>query len=311
MNPHDTSTEQVAQVCAVVVVYHPDVAQLRCLLSAVLPQVCHLLVIDNGCNEQTRNFLQDWADCDCFQILRPPENVGLGAAHNLGISIAQEHECSHILLFDQDSTPSHDMVQRLLAGLETARNDGLNVAAVGPRLVDSRTNVSTPFVRFGVFGVKRLTCDGVTRPVRTDFLVSSGMLVPLSVLEKVGLLDETLFIDNVDMEWCFRARHLGFSVYGICDATMFHKVGDQLLRLGPYVVHIHMPIRQYYIARNRVLLYRRKYTPRGWIVQDALRMVCKFLIFATLIPMRRQNIYMMLMGFKDGILGNATKFPHR
>lgn len=292
-----------------VVVYHPDLSQLQTLVSATLPQTSHLVVIDNGSDEKARKTLQEFAEIHTTFILRPQTNVGLGAAHNLGILFAKEHGCSHVLLLDQDSTPSSDMVQRLLAGLEKARQVNGCVAAVGPRLVDSRTQQATPFVRFGIFGVKRLVCSDDGTPLRADFLISSGTLIPLDSIDNVGLLDETLFIDNVDMEWCFRARDLGFPVFGVCDATMQHKVGDQLLRLGPYTVHIHAPIRQYYIARNRILLYRRRYTPWGWIIQDALRMACKLVIFSTLIPSRRKNISMMLLGARDGVLGLVTRPP--
>jgi rhamnosyltransferase len=297
-------------VCAVVVVYHPDLSQLKALVSATLAQTSHLVVIDNGSDEQTRTTLLEFAELHAtFFVLRPQTNVGLGSAHNLGILFAKERGCKHVLLLDQDSTPSPDMVQRLLVGLDKARHLNGRVAAVGPRLVDSRTQHATPFVRFGFFGVKRLVCSDNGAPLQADFLISSGTLIPLDSVNSVGLLDETLFIDNVDMEWCFRARDLGFPVFGVCDATMQHKVGDQLLRLGRYTVHIHAPVRQYYIARNRILLYRRSYTPWGWIIQDALRMVCKLVIFSTLIPAKRKNLSMMLLGARDGIRGLATRPP--
>jgi len=181
---------------------------------------------------------------------------------------------------------------------------------MGPRLFDKRSGLFSPFVRFGVLGVYRQPCHGMIQsPVATDFLISSGMLIPLTVLDQVGLPEEALFIDNVDMEWCFRARALGFLLFGVCDAEMEHSVGDRVRRIGKYVIHLHNPTRQYYIMRNRVLLYQRSYSPWGWILQDIVRMFFKLVVFSLLFPPRIQNIAMMIKGIKDGLSGNVGKLP--
>jgi rhamnosyltransferase len=63
--------------------------------------------------------------------------------------------------------------------------------------------------------------------------------------------------------------------------------------------------------RNRILLYRRDYTPFPWIVQDALRAVIKTLITLIFFARRRTNFYMMLSGLMDGLRGKSGKYlPH-
>ena len=39
-------------------------------------------------------------------------------------------------------------------------------------------------------------------------LMSSTSLIPIEMFSKVGLLEETLFIDGVDHEWCWRAKKI-------------------------------------------------------------------------------------------------------
>jgi len=202
------------------------------------------------------------------------------------------------------------MVGRLKKALTVLSESGIAVAAVGPRLVDRRTEESTPFVRIGVFGVsKKVFREGDKEHlIKTDFLVSSGMLIPLDMFYRVGLQEEELFIDNVDLEWCFRARSMGFLLYGVSDAVMEHSVGDDITTVGTHVIHRHSPLRQYYIMRNRILLYQRSYSPKGWIVQDFFRMLFKFTAFSLFFAPRRQNFRMMFKGVKDGLNGRAGKY---
>lgn len=297
------------RVYAVVVTFQPDLPRLKQLLAACLPQVTGLVVVDNGSGAHIKASLQKQGKIDLFDVLSLDGNVGVAAAQNKGVVWARERGCSHLLFFDQDSVPSSDMVTRLLSALHRAAHSGSAVAAVGPRLVDRRTGTSTPFVHFGILGVTKKTRGegGDKQLIETDFLVSSGMLIPLEMLDCVGLLEEGLFIDNVDLEWCFRARSMGLSLYGVHDAVMEHSVGDQVIELGGHVIHLHNPLRQYYIMRNRILLYQRSYSPWGWIVQDFVRMLFKLLAFSLFFAPRRQNLAMMLKGIKDGMTGKMGK----
>ena len=97
------------------------------------------------------------------------------------------------------------------------------------------------------------------------------------------------------------------SVFGVYDALMEHSVGDEVIEIGARVIHLHSPVRQYYIMRNRILLYRRAYSPWRWIVQDFVRMLFKLTAFSVVLRPRRQNFAMMLKGIKDGLAGKQGK----
>lgn len=297
--------EEAAEVWAIVVTYQPDILLLRETLSACRPQVAHLLVVDNGSQQSLLVQLREYCREYGCEILELGDNLGVAAAQNRGIKRAKQKRGTHVLLFDQDSAPFPDMVSQLMAALFTLRRDGVRVAAVGPRQVDRRTGRNTPFVNFRMWGIKRTVCGEhrSMRYVSTDFLISSGSLIPLEVLDAMGLPEEGLFIDNVDMEWCFRVRARGMMLYGVCNAAMWHSVGDQVVGLAGRVIHRHGPLRQYYIMRNRIALYRRSYSPKAWVFQDFFRMLFKLLVFSLFFSPRRQNIRMMFKGMTDGLRG--------
>lgn len=297
----DSSPETV---CAVIVSYHPEVATLRRLLDTLLPQVGAAVVVDNSASGNWQQALAAEMLGHDGALLAQPHNAGLAAAQNIGIDWARMHGFHHVLLLDQDSDPGPGMVASLLAALQQLSAAGA-VAAVGPRFHDLREQRYAPFVRIGFPFNRKLWCDGGTRHVACDFLISSGTLIPMAVLDQVGSMNAGLFIDNVDMEWCFRVCAHGYVLYGVCSATMSHRLGDtrHALPFGTGNVVVHGPLRLYYMMRNRLLLYRMPHTPRAWIAQDVPRLLVKLLLFGVLIGPRARNLRFMLRGLWDGVRG--------
>lgn len=292
-------------VCAVVVTYRPDVALLREAIAAVAPQVGGVIVVDNATQCAALDALVRELDSVGVVVVRSARNLGLAAGFNRGIAHARDAGFGHVLLLDQDSVAAPDMVAQLHDALEALADDG-KVAAVGAQFVDPRSGATAPFVRVG-FPFNRKVPGGAGQRIRCDFLISSGSLLPLAVVDDVGAMDASLFIDNVDLDWCFRARHRGYTLHGICDARMRHSIGDALRpsRWRRGGIFIHSPSRLYYLTRNRLLLYRRAQTPMVWIAQDVPRLLGKFLRMSLLIAPRGDNARAMLRGIRDGLLGRA------
>lgn len=296
-------------ICAIVVTFQPELALLRENLLACHSQVDCLVIVDNASSPEIQQRIHELAQEVGCETLQLADNLGVAAAQNLGVLRARLNRCDSVIFFDQDSKPAEGMVGGLRNAVRKLAAENLRVAAVGPTLLDRRTGVCTPFVRIGMFRIIRIFAEQSSSSIiSTDFLVSSGMLIALTTLDEVGLPEEGLFIDNVDLEWCFRARSMGFGLYGVGNAFMEHSVGDRITTLGNHVIHRHSPLRQYYIMRNRISLYQRSYSPKGWIVQDFFRMLFKFAAFSLFFAPRRQNFCMMVKGVKDGLSGRAGRY---
>ena len=295
------------RVCAVIVTYGPDPDLLPRVVDSVLQQVGHLVVFDNGSTGvDIAALLGDRAG---VSLVASPRNVGLGSALNRAYEQAQARGFDYVLLMDQDSLLAPGMVGLLgTALIELARHE--RIAAVGPQFRDSRSGMLAPFVRFG-FPFNHKLHGGPGQRISCDFLITSGSLVPMAALEEIGAMDEDLFIDNLDMDWCFRAKHGGYALYGICDAQMTHSIGEELLpsRAKPGGVIVHKPFRLYFIMRNRVLLYGRAYTPGVWIAQDVPRLLLKLIGNSLFLAPRWVRLRFMLKGLWDGVCGRAGPMP--
>jgi rhamnosyltransferase len=183
---------------------------------------------------------------------------------------------SAFLLLDQDSVPAPDMVQRLVDAWSELAAKGEKVAACGPSRREPGSPVQHGFVQECGFGFRHILPPDNQPVVACDFLITSGQLVPRAAIEEVGLMDEPLFVDHVDTEWCFRARSKGYRCFGVRDAVMEHELGTRRRRtwLGRWrQVPMHAPFRYYFIARNSVALRHRAYMPAVWRRHDLIRLI--------------------------------------
>lgn len=290
---------------AVVVAYHPDLGLLQRLLAAALPQVAHVVVVDNTPRAAGESLTGLPPGVELISLGR---NAGLAAALNRGCEWAWAQGADFALLFDQDSLPAPDLVERLASAWQAATAAGLRVAAAGPRFVDERGARVPPFARVGALRLRPVTqLDGLEY-VRTELLITSGCLIAREALLDAGAMDESFFIDNVDIEWGFRAQARGWSLIGAPGALLQHRIGDAHVPapawarlLGAQIVIQHAPVRLYYIMRNRIRLYRMPHVPLRWKSQDVLRLPAKVMLSLWQAGDRRSVAAALARGIVDGL----------
>jgi len=249
----------IENTVAVIVTYQPTLDVLDKLIGALSSQVARIVVVDNGSHAD----MDAWRaslEVTNVELLKLGENKGIATAHNVGIDWARKQGAQFVLLMDQDSLPAPNMVELL----HTAISANPLAAAAGPRYFDQRKNNPPPFIRFNGLSMERCACHTLDTVVPVDYVISSGCLIPMAVLDKVGGMRDDLFIDYVDIEWGLRARHFGFQSYGVCAAHMQHSLGDAPMNFFGRQIPLHSPLRHYYFFRNAVLFYKELLAPLNW-----------------------------------------------
>ena len=298
-----------AMIAAVVVLYHPSIDLLDQLLRSVIEQVDMAFVIDNTPEpfEETDALVARFAPRATYIPLL--DNVGIAAAQNLGINRSIAASCSHVLLLDQDSALPPKMVDNLLAAEEALLREGKEVAAVGPQFIDEKSGRPSPAIRHHYFRIEKLYLDPKSSiSVETDHMIASGAIIRTSALDRVGLMREDFFIDWVDIEWCMRARSLGLKSYYVPSVVMKHSVGDSVVSVLGRDVHVHNDLRNYYMLRNAIYLFRLKSTGLKWKINFAPRIPCYVLLYPMLSKHRVQNLRFVFRAIWDGVLGRLGEF---
>ena len=297
-----------ARVIGVAVTFRPHVPDTAALLRAVAPQVDALVVVDNGSPAPVVAELRAACEEVGAELVELGANLGIAAAQNRGLARARELGAGLFLLLDQDSLPEPDMVARLRDGLGRARVVAPSgVAAVGPVTRDARQPDAPLLFHDERWGPRRapLPTDGELVPV--TFLLASGCLVTAEALDRVGPMNEAWFIDHIDLEWGLRATRAGMAQFGVAGATLHHHLGDATRKLPGRArqVHLHSPIRNYYMARNTLLLVRSGLMRPAWRLGYAAWIVKYAGFYVLLQPPRRARVRELAAGLRDGLLGRT------
>lgn len=262
----------------------PDILENIRLLRA---QVGVVYVVDNGASAESAALLAEIAD-DQVIILPQAENVGVAAGFNAGIRAALRGGASYVWIFDQDSSVTPGALDALLA--EYDERPDARIGVVGPALRSHATGI-----------VYRRESGSHSR--HEDVLISSGALFSRGLLEDIGLHDEPLFIDYVDHDICLRARAAGYENRKVFDALIDHRFGDSdpVVLFGRRVYRAnYSPLRQYYAARNRLVVIRRHGGGR-WLWEDAWFTAKAWLKVLLIERGRPAKIRAALRGVRDGL----------
>lgn len=300
-------------IAAVVVTFNPDEVKYAGLVSRLSGQVDSLVVVDNSDRQNDDAFSHleglglDWSSVSVFRF---GGNRGLAAALNQGIEIALNGGADYILLSDQDSMPAPDMVAQLAKAHSLLSSQEIRVGAVGPTFADLYTGVTYPFqanVSGRFFYGHQSTTEG-RRYVEALTIITSGTLISRQTLLEVGLMRECFFIDQIDIEWCHRARAKGYKLFGVYGAEMHQHMGESVLAvwfLKWRKESLYSPLRIYYRIRNYVFLVRLDYIDTRWKLRSGwywLGIVYAHVLFG---PQKTKSLKMAFLGLWDGLRGKS------
>lgn len=287
-----------------VVAYYPDVAALSLLCVALLREASEVVVVDNTADPRAPGIALP-KGCD---LIRLDQNYGTAGAFNAGIRHGLEHGADVIVLFDQDSEVPNGFLERLVEPLR-AGEPGVSA----PVARDKATGREYPSRRIGVLGEPRNVRVGdlaAADPIPAEIVISSGCAATADTYREVGLLDDELFIDFVDVEWCLRCRAKGVPIVVVPRAVMSHSVGSGVRRafLGLYRGIVHNPTRNYYKIRNAFLLARRPHAPFLFSLHQLASVLIHHALQLALMPDRIRYLRSYATGVAHGLRGVTGKW---
>lgn len=305
-----TASERVA---CVVVTYNPDMDLLRASLDALRDEPCSVTVVDNGSANIAE--LRHEIDRHDVTLVALGANEGIASAQNHGIRL--QADADFVFLLDQDTVTPPGIIAALLDDAHHLHMEGLRLAAIGLPYRDYYTGRPAAAFRTMDGQIRRLDLSGDTgRFSETDFVIASGSFIPMATLKDVGMMEEDLFIDLVDLEWCLRATSAGYRCVLSLSHAISHRIGDRRARLFGRSITMHAPIRNYYFTRNCLLLAQRSYIPMCWKRYFLSRASFSLVAFVLVGDARLTRLRFMLRALHDGMkrwggpYGKTVKIRH-
>lgn len=227
------------KILAIVITYFPDSEMLRRNVDAFRQSVSKVLVWENT----------PQPEASAYRFVEGPDieycgglgNVGIPTALNYAWRYAREHGFDYVLTMDQDSRwTGFDQFLEATVGAKSFAEDR---SVWGPN--------AWPEFHPALYTTR-------------DYLITSGMLVPVAVLNAVGGWPETFKIDCVDMDFSYHCRHHGVTLYLVNRGFLHQQFGStkrvrslRALFLKKIDVTVYPARRWYGTLRNGIIMHKK------------------------------------------------------
>lgn len=288
------------QTIAIIVTFNPD-ARLIENVNSLLTQVDQIIIVDNGSGESGLSILQTLHRN--VTVLYNKANLGLATALNQAARLAVSKNPIWILTFDQDSVAPEGFVNSLITTYEACPYAN-EVAIVGPVYKDQVTG-------------RLLSVGEIPSPTPCQvvpYTWTSGCLMKASIFDSVGYFRDEFFIDYIDVEYCLRCQRYGFRTIVASSALLLHNQGAPAWKrfLGRRViVNEYSPLRRYYNARNRIIVYMENlFSLPKWVVGDIYLYSKQLAKMMILEDARWLKLRWVLRGIRDGFLRRGGAYTN-
>lgn len=238
----------MVKIAGVVILYYPDQSIISNIAS-YSNFIEKLYIVDNS--EQSNQQLIQEITSARTNYIHDGINQGIAFRLNQVAKLAIQEGFHFLLTMDQDSAFENEAIRQYVQCI-AAYKEKETIAMFGIEYIEKHAATTD--------------CSGL----EVEKLITSGSMVNLDLFEQTGGFDEALFIDEVDLEYCYRAITKGYKIIQFKNIFLQHSLGHttmhrslKTLKATPRALH--SPIRVYYMVRN-YLYVNKKYKNR--FIQD-------------------------------------------
>jgi len=154
-------------------------------------------------------------------------NLGFAGGNNLGIKIAQGQ---YVLLLNSDTLLKDNAFLKMVDFMD--KNP--QVSVLGPRLLNSDSSHQASVGRFpGLpvvmmmlfkehFGGSDYVRWSPDKKCEVDWVMGAALMTRKEIFDKVGFLDEKMFMYMEEVEWCYRVKKAGKKIFFYPGAQITH-----------------------------------------------------------------------------------------
>jgi GT2 family glycosyltransferase len=236
--------------------------------------ILNTLIVNNNPTEALDDLEKKFKD---FVFLKAGKNLGFAGGNNVGIKEALKESADFVFIVNNDTILDKNLLVQLVKVASLNGKSGI----LGPKIYFApgyefhkqrykpEDQGKVIWYAGGIIdwqnvlashrGVDEVDKGQYDQQVETDFASGCAMMVGKEVFEKIGLLDEKYFLYWEDVDFCQRAKRVGFKVVYAPQAKLWHANAGSSVVGGP--------LQDYYLTRNR-MFFGLKYAP--WWTKTAL-----------------------------------------
>jgi GT2 family glycosyltransferase len=209
-----------------------------------------IVVVDNGSQDDEATVIR--GRFPAVRVFENERNLGFAEGNNVAIRYALEQGADYVFLLNNDTVVDQQMLRRLIKVAESDERIGI----VGPK-ISYFDEPQTIWSAGGILRSRRkpvlLGLDEVDNGQfddlrEVDWVTGCALLMKSSVARQIGLIDSRFFIYYEENDWCYRTQRVGYKVFYVPEAHMWHKIRPRHQALSPRHVYL--------MTRNRLLFLK-------------------------------------------------------
>jgi GT2 family glycosyltransferase len=258
-----------------------------------------VVVVDNGSVDDSYARLK--REFPEVSMVASKENLGFAGGNNLGIEHALRCDPDYMVLLNNDTFVDPYFLNNLVQVAESDPRIGILGAKIFYASEPQKIWYAGGSVKYlrGLclhLGQDRMDQDGeFSRVADTEFVTGCLMMVRSSILSKIGLLDDRLFLYWEDTDFSMRVQKAGFRCVFVPTAHAWHKISRTSGERSPLTL--------YYTTRNH-LIWVKGHVPYPYKpIALPLAFVRKLLKAAGLTFQNRASAVAVLTGIRDFVFG--------
>jgi hypothetical protein len=197
-----------------------------------------ITIVDNDSQDGSFEAMQEAAhDWPRVRVLQSGRNGGYGAGNNYGIQagLPDGSRPDYVYVLNSDAFPAPDAIRVLVDYLDTHPDIGFAGSHIhGPESEPHTTAFRFPSIASEFEGsaktgpISRLLKNAIiapplpTRTQRVDWLAGASVLMRQSVLDQIGIFDETFFLYFEETDLCRRAARAGWPTVYVVESRVMH-----------------------------------------------------------------------------------------
>ncbi len=207
-------------------------------------------VVDNASPSDTPEVIKE--KFPEINFIKTQKNLGFAGGNNVAVHKANG---KYMLFINNDTEVEPGFLEPMVELLE---NDA-GIGMVSPKIHYFHTKNTLQFagftpispitVRNFAIGFGEIDKGQYDNTTETGSIHGAAMLVPRSVIEKVGLMADVFFLYYEEHDWASRIKRAGYKIYYQGKSLVLHKESISTVKDSPFQI--------FYLTRGRVIYARR------------------------------------------------------
>lgn len=262
-----------------------------------------IIVVDNNSSDDSVEQLRKKQLETDFELIECEDNLGFSAGNNVGMRHAIHIGVEYVLLLNNDTITEVSFLKSLMEKTKELPENSVTTGTIyyanSKKVIwysGGNFDYKTAKVSHYGFGSEAWTIP--TDPVETTFISGCCVCIPVSVIKKVGYLDEVYFLYEEDVDYCYRMMQHDIKLFYIPDAVIYHKVSSSTSKERKM-----SGVTQYYMVRNKYFFIKKYYSG----IRKIKPYCYVFAMYVYYCARYGMNIRYVAMGIQDFLSGKMKK----